>query len=263
MKIVVITQEDKFVIPKNLLELVNLSGVSVDAVFVIDTGNSLDNKRGLFVRGFGLIQAGKMFCALLHKNISCWLSSVSRGLILRRHQTIKQICYRNSIEYRIAHDINDQSVLSGIRSMSPDIIISYSAPSVFQPELLSIPVIGCINLHCSLLPSFAGVMPSFWVLYKRADVAGCSVHLMDDKIDNGRVLAQETVVVSERESMFSLIHRTKERGGQLMCRVVCMLRDNTPLSDIVCDNSVYAESYYTWPTVSQLKDFRGKGGKLI
>ena len=61
---------------------------------------------------------------------------------------------------------------------------------IFKKELLKIPRYGCINLHCSILPKYAGLLPSFWTIYNKEEKIGSTVHYMDDKIDNGAILGQ-------------------------------------------------------------------------
>ena len=97
-----------------------------------------------------------------------------------------------------------------------DVIVSFSAPVVFRQNLLGLPKYGCINLHCSLLPLYSGIMPSFWVLFYKESYTGATIHMMDTKIDNGDILAQKRVEIYEDDSMFEIIRRTKGVGGRLM-----------------------------------------------
>ena len=38
-----------------------------------------------------------------------------------------------------------------------------------------IPSLGCINVHCSLLPKYRGLMPSFWTLFYKEKYTGVSI----------------------------------------------------------------------------------------
>jgi methionyl-tRNA formyltransferase len=263
MRIVVITQEDKFVIPKNIEALIEVPGVDIHSVFAVESKNSLASKKSIFLQGFGFFQSAKMFSVMLWKTLLIWLSDLVFQQDRPRHCSIETLCKSAEVSYSKVADINDEGVLSQLRHTSPDLIISYSAPTVFGPELLSIPSIACINLHCSLLPAFSGIMPSFWVLQRGEKMAGYSVHLMDDKIDNGRILRQGSFPIRDNETMFSLIHRTKKAGGELMCIVVDMLIKGNALDDIHCAENSYVKSYFTWPTVAEMREFRSKGGRLI
>ena len=141
-----------------------------------------------------------------------------------------------------------------------DLIVSFSAPCIFSDELLNVPKFGCINLHCSELPKYSGLLPSFWVLYETSKYTGATVHRMDDKIDNGKILGQIRTPVSENTSMFEIIKRTKADGGQLMLSVINDILDGSVRET---DNKISHENYRSWPTVAQIREFRKNGGRLI
>jgi phosphoribosylglycinamide formyltransferase 1 len=69
-----------------------------------------------------------------------------------------------------------------------------------------------INIHPSLLPAFGGrgfhgINVHRAVLERGCTVSGCTVHLVDDEYDHGRVLFQETVPVLRDDSPESLAAR--------------------------------------------------------
>ena len=69
-----------------------------------------------------------------------------------------------------------------------------------------------INIHPSLLPAFGGqgfhgMHVHQAVLARGCTVSGCTVHLVDDEYDHGRILLQETVPVLPDDSPESLAAR--------------------------------------------------------
>ncbi len=103
-------------------------------------------------------------------------------------------------------------------------------------------------------------MPSFWTLYKKEKSTGATVHYMDSKIDNGAILNQKEIAISENETMFSLILKSKEIGGNLMCETIRNIQNSTVN---IKENFAEKGSYFTWPTVEQFQDFTKNGGRLI
>ena len=147
-----------------------------------------------------------------------------------------------------------------IRELQPDLIISYSAPQIIKAELLSVPKYGVINVHGALLPDYRGCLPSFWYLYNGEKLGGATVHYMSAKLDDGDIIAQGSVDISDCKSMFRLMKKTKTVGGELMVKAVREIADGTAERR---KNETEKGSYYTWPTVEQAKEFRRKGKRLI
>lgn len=61
-----------------------------------------------------------------------------------------------------------------------------------------------INIHPSLLPSFAGAKAVEDALEHGVKVSGCTVHLVDEVLDGGPILAQSAVPVLDDDSRDSL-----------------------------------------------------------
>ncbi len=260
MKIIVLTQEDSFSVPKNIEKIVKLRFAEVVSVININTKSSLVNKKSLFIKGFGIWQTVKMGTVVMCHKLSNFANKLFGYQLNIQPRSLLAVARKYNISYSEISNPNDKNFLEKILELAPDIIISYSAPVVFKEQLLNIPKNGCINLHCSYLPNYAGVMPSFWTLYHNEKTTGCSVHYMDSKIDNGKLLGQKKVEITTNDSMRDIIERTKEEGGNLMCEVLTAIENNTMIPK---DNDVSKGSYFTWPTVENFKDFRKKGGRLI
>ena len=256
----IITQDDHFVIPRNLEKIRQLPNVSIGAVITLDVQGALSNKKLFFAKGFGLWQAGKMAVAIFAKKIADRLDKCFGARLFTCKCSIGAFAQQYGIPYWRVKSVNSESSLSKLREIAPDLVVSFSAPCIFKTHLLEMPPFGCINLHCSLLPSYAGLLPSFWVLYKKERETGATVHYMDDEIDNGAILGQCKVSIGRGMSMFELIDRTKLAGGKLVCDVIqSMQREDFE----TIENDHSKRCYHSWPTHDEMQDFRRNGGRLI
>lgn len=260
MKLIIITQEDSFAVPQNIEKIINLDFVTIQKVVNIDSSHSLVNQKSLFVKGFGLLQSAKMGVKVGINKVTDLLDGITSYKTSLPSKSLKSVAIKNNIEYQTIFNPNDEQFLAELESLQPDIIVSFSAPLVFKKKLLAIPALGCINLHCSFLPNFAGIMPSFWTLYKKQKTTGVTVHYMDSKIDNGKILGQKEVEITPNETIFSLILKTKEIGGEVMCDVIRAINAGTMVAK---DNNTENGSYFSWPKIEDFKDFKNQGGRLI
>ena len=262
LKIVVITQQDQFVLPKNIALLVDSKIIDLRCCVLIADNNSLTNNRLYFVRGFGLVASIKMGLLMINYNLSDLLYKLTKLRCFRNKRSINTLCDEHRIPLLEVDDVNGNDLANRLEEFYPDVIVSFSAPTVFKNRLLNLPKYGCINLHCSLIPKYCGVMPSFWALLDGQSVTGCSVHTMDNRIDNGLLLAQEEVKIGSNDSMYSLIHETKAVGGDLMLSVLLELFEHGSFPDPIMVVESERE-YFSWPNALDFKLFRKRGKTLI
>lgn len=260
MNIAVITQPDAAVIPENIAKLAALPGVTLKAIVVLDVKGALANKRGYFLRGFGPWQCCSLFAKLAVQRISAGIRRrVGATVRPGEGMSVEQLARHLAVPCVTATELHAEESLAFLESLDLDLIVSFSAPIVFKERLLKLPRRGCINLHCSLLPLYAGLLPSFWVLYHRERATGATVHYMDTRIDNGGILGQELVAIEPDATMLDVIRRTKQVGGALMVRVVEEIAGGTVE---VKENREEEGSYFGWPSVEQMRQFRRQGGRL-
>jgi phosphoribosylglycinamide formyltransferase-1 len=77
-----------------------------------------------------------------------------------------------------------------------------------------------VNVHPALLPSFAGLHGARQALEHGCRVAGCTVHLVDDGVDTGPILAQASVPVLDHDDEAALQARIQHHEHRLLPAVV-------------------------------------------
>ena len=68
---------------------------------------------------------------------------------------------------------------------------------LLRANVLALPRLGAINLHPSLLPAYRGPSPLFWVFRDGQATTGLTVHLISPGEDDGDILAQEPVPLTD------------------------------------------------------------------
>jgi phosphoribosylglycinamide formyltransferase-1 len=82
-----------------------------------------------------------------------------------------------------------------------------------------------LNLHNSLLPSFAGTMSAVQAaLDHGVKVTGCTVHLVDeDYVDGGPIVLQAAVEVEDGDSAETLLERIHAQEWRILPEAIAML----------------------------------------
>lgn len=258
LKVVVMTQGDRFFIPHNIRIASEVCELA--EIVEVDCKSSLDNKLGDYLRWFGFLQCAKMGVKTILRTALGILDRITGYRIKKGECSVRDAAKALGVTYRVINDSNDPDFVEHMRKVAPDLIISYSAPQIIRAELMSVPRHGIINVHGSLLPDFRGCLPSFWYLYEQEKVGGATVHYMSEKIDDGGIIRQGSVDISECRSMFSLIEKTKKLGGELMAQAIT---DITEGKVTVTPNETDKGRYFTWPTTEQARQFMKNGYKFV
>ena len=80
-----------------------------------------------------------------------------------------------------------------------------------------------LNIHPSLLPDFPGAHAHRDVLSAGAEVTGCTVHLVDEGVDTGPILAQRIVQVRSDDDEESLQERVKKVEHSLYPEIIDLI----------------------------------------
>lgn len=108
------------------------------------------------------------------------------------------------------------------------------------PEAVwSMPRMGTVNLHGSLLPQFRGAAPIQRAIMAGATESGATTFLLTEAIDMGDMLGQVVVPIGPNENAGSLHDRILESGKNLLVKTVDELADGVaraiPQSDVMSD----------------------------
>ena len=106
---------------------------------------------------------------------------------------------RTAEDYRIPviapDDPNTPEVLDRVREARPDFLFSFYYRSMLGAPLLAVPARGAYNMHGSLLPKYRGRVPVNWAIIEGETETGATLHVMNEKPDNGAIVDQFAVPI--------------------------------------------------------------------
>jgi len=127
-------------------------------------------------------------------------------------------------EYRLPiyqpDKVKNPPFLEEVRRISPDIIVVVAFGQILPKSLLEIPPLGCINLHASLLPHYRGAAPIQWAIIKGEKKTGVTIMVMNEAMDEGDILAQETVPIGDQETAGELSIKLSTHGAKLLLQTL-------------------------------------------
>lgn len=123
--------------------------------------------------------------------------------------------------------IREESFLRLFRKLAPDLVVVVAFGQILPREMLTQPRYGCINIHPSLLPQYRGAAPIQWSLIRGEKVTGVTIMRLDEGVDSGDILLQETVAIAPEETFASLHDRLAETGARMLYQTIGMLIDQS------------------------------------
>lgn len=116
--------------------------------------------------------------------------------------------------------VRDARTMERLRALAPDLFLVVAYGELLPVDVLSLPRLGAVNLHFSLLPRWRGASPVQHALLHGDRVTGVTVMLMDQGLDTGPVLAQMDEPVDPSDDAGSLGGRLAGIGAQLLVESV-------------------------------------------
>ena len=116
--------------------------------------------------------------------------------------------------------IRDQEAVERIRSLAPDLLVVVAFGQIIPGSVLSIPRMGAVNVHASLLPRWRGAAPIARAILAGDAETGVTIMKMDDELDHGPTLAVRATPIGEREDAVQLTARLADIGAELLVQTL-------------------------------------------
>lgn len=121
----------------------------------------------------------------------------------------------------------DAAGVAQLRAVAPDVAVVVAFGRLLPPTLLSVPRLGFVNLHPSLLPRHRGPSPIQWAIASGDQITGVTTMLLDEGMDSGPILLQRETPIEARERFLQLEERLARLGAELLVETLAGLAAGT------------------------------------
>lgn len=111
-----------------------------------------------------------------------------------------------------------------LRRLAPDVVVLSRFGQRLPAELLTIPRLGFVNIHCSLLPKLRGPSPIHGAIILDHAESGVTLHVVDETIDTGDILLQRRFSLDPQETNASFTEKALRIMCPMVAEVIRMLR---------------------------------------
>jgi methionyl-tRNA formyltransferase len=148
-------------------------------------------------------------------------------LTSRQDRNIVAIALERDIPVWEVGDLHATEALETLAAYAPDAFCVACFARKLPEALLSLPRLGALNVHPSLLPDNRGPDPLFWTFWSGDEATGVTIHLMDERLDTGSILAQQGELVPDGMTEAALEARLASLGGELLVQALGALADDS------------------------------------
>ncbi|RYY60889.1 MAG: methionyl-tRNA formyltransferase [Chitinophagaceae bacterium] len=148
-----------------------------------------------------------------------------RGMKLTE-SAVKKYAVEHHIQVLQPEKLKNPEFLESLRALAADLQVVVAFRML--PEVVwNMPRLGSVNLHGSLLPQYRGAAPINWAVINGEKETGVTTFKLQQEIDTGEILMQESFAVGENETAGEVHDRMKEIGARVLVETVRGLADGS------------------------------------
>ncbi len=112
--------------------------------------------------------------------------------------------------------IKDSVFFEDLSDLRPDMMVVAAYGKILPRHVLSLPPLGCYNVHASVLPAYRGPAPVRWAIINGEKTTGITIFRMDEGMDTGDVLVTESLEIDPNETAGELTERMAHLAARML-----------------------------------------------
>ncbi len=127
---------------------------------------------------------------------------------------VKELALEHGIEVFQPENLKDPEEQTKLAALKPDVMVVAAYGLLLPEAVLSIPPMGCLNIHASLLPRWRGAAPIQRAILAGDSETGVTIMQMDVGLDTGDMLYKLTTPITDEDTAQKLHDRLAELGAR-------------------------------------------------
>ncbi len=128
----------------------------------------------------------------------------------------KETALDKNIDVIQPKSLRDEPFIDTIKNYGADAFVVVAYGKIIPSTVFNLPRHGTVNLHPSLLPKYRGAAPIEWALINGEAETGVTVQRINEDLDAGDVILQETIALDETMTAADLYERVIPLGAELL-----------------------------------------------
>jgi methionyl-tRNA formyltransferase len=124
--------------------------------------------------------------------------------------------------------LRSEDAAKDFADLQPDVAVVVAYGLILPQPVLDAPLLGCLNIHASLLPRWRGAAPIQRAIMAGDKMTGVCIMQMEAGLDTGPVLLREEIAIGAEETTADLHDRLSAMGARLIVRALDRIPELTP-----------------------------------
>lgn len=129
---------------------------------------------------------------------------------------VKEFALAHSLSIAQPSTLRTEEGREALRTWRADVLVVVAYGLILPPEALSIPRLGCVNIHGSLLPRWRGAAPIHRALLAGDAETGVTIMAMDAGLDTGPTLLERRIAIRDDDTSVSLHTSLAKLGAEAL-----------------------------------------------
>ncbi len=130
------------------------------------------------------------------------------GLAKAEKRSVETVVIERKGRKREEHDLE---IINELKKRGVELVCLAGYMRLLSPEFIRAFQNSIVNIHPSLLPSFPGLDAQKQAFDHGVKISGCTVHFVDEHLDNGAIILQKTVEARDDDTLEMLSARILEQ----------------------------------------------------
>jgi methionyl-tRNA formyltransferase len=141
-----------------------------------------------------------------------------------RPSPVKQLALEHGLTVFQPESLKSEAEQQQLQALNPELMIVVAYGLLLPQAVLSIPRLGCINVHASLLPRWRGAAPIQRAILAGDRQTGITIMQMDKGLDTGDMLARAACDIKPEDTGSSLHDRLMQLGADTLIQSLALLQ---------------------------------------
>jgi methionyl-tRNA formyltransferase len=132
------------------------------------------------------------------------------------------------IEVRCPKSLRGEDELAAFAELDADVAVVAAYGLILPQPILDAPLLGCLNVHASLLPRWRGAAPVQRAIMAGDEATGVTIMQMEAGLDTGPMLLKRAVEIEDKNAA-QLTEELAKLGAEMMVEVLADLPNYDPM----------------------------------